>query len=218
MTPTITVDPNEIRRIQEAMRLYQIATGKDFAEILNRFGRNVAIYSSAKMSKAKRNIIEGQLLDVIGHRLPRVRNGKKGRPTPITVPTTMARAILVKGFRKRGEPIPRSAHLATLARQMVRQRVRSIGYHKAGNIPALKEFGAPASKSGAKQFGPPRGKASKADAAKLSASLSNFARGINVQQAAWDQGIREARLDMEKFARSKLAETAKKTSQKINSK
>lgn len=204
-----------MQRVLETLALYKIATGKDLADTLNHFGKQVAIFATYHTDKADKTKLEGQLRKVLGHRIASKSGKRLKKPKPITAPTTLARAIIVSRMRKKGE-ILTSREIDAQVDRMIKARLIAIGYHKAGWIPALSEFGAPISKAGAKAFGPPAGGASKATESRLSAMLKNFAEKIDIQEAALDKAIREARIDMKTYAKAKLAKREAETNRKIN--
>lgn len=207
------VDPAEVRRVISALETYRRATGKDLEDTINRFMRNVAIYAIAKTPIAKRDGIERELTQIV----TTTRSGRNRR-RPLRIANTRARAIYVRNLRRRGID-PSSTSPGDISKgvdQMIKSRLRGVGYHRAGWIPALRKFGAPLLQGGAKQFGPAKGTASKATELRLRAEISNFAGAIDkVGRPAFDQAIREARVDMMTYARKRLAQRATETTKKL---
>jgi len=210
------IETAQVRKITEAMGLYAKATRKDSEAILNRFMKNVTIYASSKTPKANPTRIEGQLRRVLGHRIATAKGKRLKKPKPITVPTSLARAIVLKRLRDAGKPLPSSAEITRLSEALVKSRLRGVGFSKAGFIPALRAFGAPISKAGAKQFGPDRGSGQKATPASLRAQLINSAPEIEaIAGPALAAAVREATVDMMTYAKRKLAERAAKTNARM---
>lgn len=204
----------DLARVRSVLELHAKATGKDVELSLNRFMRNVSIFASAKTKKADVAKIERDLRRMIGTRIAGASGRRLKKPKPIITPTSLARAIIVKRMREAGEQLT-NAEIVKRTEALVKARVRSAGFHKAGYIPALREFGAPASRSGAKAFGPPKGTASKATETKLRASLRNFATGVDLQGDALAAAVREALVDMETYAKERLAKRAAETNKKL---
>jgi hypothetical protein len=216
MKVSATLDRAQIKKAIDALRLYQQATGKDAEKTLNRFMRNVAIYSSAKTPKADAEKIKAELATVVAMRFATKTGKRLKKAQEIRKPTTLARAIVVARMRRKGESVT-SQGIDEAAKKLVNGRIKSVGYHKAGYIPAFREFGAPLSRSGAKQFGPPVGTGSKATVSRLRATLTNFAPAIDkVGRAAFETAVREATVDMETFAKAQLDKRSAAATKTIN--
>lgn len=218
MKISVNVNPAEVARINSVLDVYQQATRKTTADVINKFQRQVAIFASAHTSKADKQKIESELKQIISVRTT-TKSGKALKRAVVKwKDSTLARALVVKQLRDKGinpSSLP-AGEITRRARAFIAARMKSVGYHKAGWIPALRKFGAPVP-AGIRAAKSPPGAAWKATQSRLSSTIQNTARGVEkVQQGALDQAISEAMIDMETYARAELRKQALGISTRIN--
>lgn len=180
----------DAREFTRAVQLYEKATQKDEADILNRAGKNVSFRAAQFTPKATGAKIKAELMrDKLAIRILSARRKFRGM--------TMQK---------------RSA----VTRRFIAARVRSARYVSAGWANAIAAFGGNASRFRVN----PKSEAAKgygirARANKLVAELANNARGADrVALSALQDAIDFVAKDMTSFAQRKLQNTADKFSVK----
>ena len=214
-------------QLEAALTEYEIATGKDMVEVINRAGRNVAfraIQFTPKADKSKIDALRQQVsTEVFGASGKRLKRTKKAFAA-----TDRALLIYLKGLWSHGKN-PRSvssrAELAASALRMVTRRLQAIGFLRSGWFTAAEAFakatGLSWSKGGAKQFGSPKGSVEVANESQpeAAASLSNniFATSHDHALAlekygtqALQDAVTFVANDMKNYAENKIAQTAKR--------
>lgn len=213
----VSVPDREVSHIVRTLELYRRATGKDLEATINRFMRNVAIYSMAHTPIASRDGIERELRRVIKSQVYTKKGNLRKKPRAVKVANTVARAIYVRNLRRAGIDPSKTdpGEISRGVEKMIDKRLRGVGYHRAGWIPALRKFGAPLL-GGAKAFGPAKGSASKATETRLRAEMSNFAKAIDiVGDKAFRTALRDAQVDMESYAKGLMTKRTAETNSQL---
>ncbi|MBK8233184.1 MAG: hypothetical protein IPK72_22025 [Candidatus Eisenbacteria bacterium] len=213
MSASLKIDYSELQR---AMREYAKVSKADGAEIVNRFGRDVAYAALKKTPTATATTIgkyspklktyEGRM-----HFVKAARKGVKKGSDPSQVTRTKTGKV---AKRQKGGPLTQAA-LASFGKAKA-----SGGYIKAGWFNAIKDMG------GNPRSRPPKpgGKAAlghgkKATARALVAWIYNFSTGADkVGNDALQSAVSEVARSKLQYAREKLAKTAAKFSGRKNSK
>jgi len=181
------IDPKSIREAQAAMRFYQKATNKSAADVLNRFTRNVLMWSIRFTPKTK---------------LPKIR--KEADPERSGLLWALASR---DGFRK-GEGIGKEVE------RRYNYRRSSNGFIAAGFVKALRVFGG-RSKAGKFREGGEAagGTGRRARDTRLIAEFTNVADGAGeVAYGPLNRAMSHVSEDMTKYAYEKMQRDAKKYS------
>lgn len=204
------VERRSLRSLVDAIKIYERASSKDLADVVNHALKQVAIFWSHHMPMADRNKIRNELQKIVlSTRTAKGRLRKKAKR--VKTPLPLAYAILLARAKAKGEKIAPN-ELKARANRMIGARVRSAGFNKAGIIPALRAFGAPLRNAGgAQQIGRPKGSASLATEARLRARLVNSVKTVGkIGQPALETAIVEAAADLQKYAEKKIADRTAK--------
>lgn len=202
------IDRADLRRLEHTLGIYAKATGKDLAEVANRFMRQATIFLTAKIPRVDPGRIESDLRRVVA-----TITTKKGKQRVIRRASPLAHAIIRARAARAGEESLSQREVETRARRMVAGRKRAVGFVRAGNATALRAFGGRV--AGARQLGKPKGTAQVATPRRIEAKLTNQVQGrrggLAVKIAARFVGpaLREVEADMRRYAEGKLAKRAK---------
>lgn len=175
---------------RKTLALYQRATNKDMAEVLNRAGRNVAFKAISFTPMARKGKVDQWKPD---------RRGQRGR---------MFYALLTKQRRSiKGQGIRRAAE------QEHAKRSKSRGYIKAGWIEAAKDFGGKPRKRTFPGGRAAKGYGVKASTFRLEAFLYNFSEGADkVGKVPLNRAMAVVAKDMRSYALSKMRKTGRRFS------
>jgi len=136
MRPTLTVDGRGFRK---ALDGFMAHTKRDRAGALNLAGRLWASFAFAGTRKVDPALIKSYMMEKVGNTRGKSRSKYNG---------TRAELITIAALRKKGQlgALKNRGELNRLVGKFVTASVNSSGFHKAGWIPALKQFKAKGSK------------------------------------------------------------------------
>jgi hypothetical protein len=204
MTPTIQVDFNEWRRAAAELSAQSKRTLPDF---INGQAMAVAVQAIKLTRKADASRIEYEL-GTVGYTTRTISKGKrKGQVVKgdrILKNDSLARRILFAHYAKTKKWLTAGATIKDKADNLIKKRLRGVGYIKAGWIPAFKTLSSvvrrkPAKASGGaygvKQFGAPKGSAIPAKQALglIYATIENSVPGFSKTTEPYAvEGLRQA--------------------------
>ena len=181
------IDPRSIRDAQAALRLYQKATNKSAADVLNRFARNVLMWSIRFTPKTT---------------LAKIR--KEADPKRSKLLWKLASR---DGFRK-GEGIGEEVE------RRYNDRRKSKGFIAAGFVKALRVFGGRSRAGGFREDGEAAGGTGRrARDSRLVAEFTNVADGAgDVAYGPLNKAVNHVSEDMKNHAYDEMQKDAKKFS------
>lgn len=207
------IDPKEIANLKKTLDLYAQATGKDLVEVVNRAGRQVAIFATNKTPKADPAKIDRVLRRHIGHQIVG-KSGKRFKKAKkiYEYKNALAGRIILKRAKERNESLS-DDEVEKRAKAMIAGRKRAVAFIRSGYVPAIKAFGG---KLRGNQRGKPKGSGSVATERRIVATITNNVQGrkggaaVKVGQAALNAAVREVEADMRSYAQKKIDERTAK--------
>jgi len=218
MSAKLEIDTSQMTR---ALREYQDATKKDFAEVVNRAAVNVALRAAQFTKKADRGSIQALenqpwwprfIAKYFRDKGSTFNKTVSGRKFGIDEKVKVRRFVKGSSYSK--------AEARQLSRRIIGSRIRAITFIRSGWIPAIRLL-APFAKvrlrvADAKQRGKDKGGATPAKAGINPTSfIMNNAQGAGtVGDDALQKAVSFVASDMIAYARKKMSETARKHSAK----
>lgn len=191
----------DLRELTKAFQVYEKATEKDMAYILNRAGRNIAFKSIKYTPKAIKTAIKSSLESMVTWR--------DGHQVPL-------KYLLANSFiMKRGYAAVTGNLMKEAAARLLRRRNSSVAYIKAGWLKAAIAFGGTREAKFSKNGLAKKGYGKPATPLNLKAVLANYSYGAElIGSSAVQKAVIETSADMISFANKKLEQSAKAVSGK----
>lgn len=225
----VELDRVSAQRFTDALRLYAKARrDKDYAYIVNRAARNVAMWAANKTKVADAAKLAWQLGATMSTTI--ARNTKKNGWTRSKKPkaklewqddfkSSLAARIVNARLKKKGSDLVWGKELKDKAKRLIMARRRSVGFTKSGWLPAIRDISkairdmkgmqpqSDASIRGAdKGYGLPATKGTVGPVAEI----GNNAKGAGTTSAqALTEAMNYVAKDMEEFAMNLLKKSAK---------